>query len=341
MIAQIKPSYDKNRSKLADLIPLATPFTVYIEPTRHCNFKCFYCMHSTRGIVNGAWAKTGLDLKHMTFDLYKAAILQLSAFPQRIKRLVFSGIGEPLTNPELPKMIEYAKDADIFERIDIITNASILNRETSDALIDAGLSKLLISLQGLSSEKYREVCGVSLDVNEMIENITYFYKNRKNCSVYIKIIDAILSGKDEEAKFYDLFGNICDSIFVEHLITLEQQMGDHNGKADNTRNLNNEVYHYADVCSVIFYHINVNADGDVFPCPVPGLPRSFSLGNIKEVGIRNIWNGKKRKNLILEHLKLNRKNITICKSCVTYACISDSNERLDDYANDLLPLFEF
>jgi len=297
-------------------------------------------MHSTRGKVNGAWAKTGFDLKHMPFDLYKEAILQLSVFPQRIKRLVFSGIGEPILNPELPKMIEYAKSADIFERIDIITNASILNRETSNALIDAGLSKLMISLQGLSSEKYREVCGVSWDIDEMIDNITYFYKNRKSCLVFIKIIDAILSGKDEEIKFFELFGNICDTIFVEHLITLEQQMGDHNGKADNTRNLNNEIYHYADVCPVIFYHINVNADGDVFPCPVPGLQRSFSLGNIKEVGIRDIWNGNRRKNLIREHLKLNRKNIGICKSCVTYACINDSNERLDEYADGLLQLFE-
>ncbi len=61
----------------------------------------------------------------------------------------------------------------------------------------------MISLQGLSLEKHLKVCGVPLDVNEMIENVTDFYKNRKGCSVFIKMIDAILSGKEEEAKFFD------------------------------------------------------------------------------------------------------------------------------------------
>jgi len=338
--AQIKPSYDANRRKLADIIPLDTPFTVYIEPTRYCNFKCFYCMHATRGEKNGALEKTGLDIKHMPFSVYEKILDQLSRFPQRIKRIVFSGLGEPLIYPELPKMVEYAKKADIFERVDIITNASILSREKSDALIKAGLSRILISLQGLSSKKYSEVCGVSQDINELVENIRYFYENRKNCSVFVKIIDAILSGKEEEEKFFDMFGNICDLIYVEHLITLEQQMGDHNGLADNRRNLNNQIYEESDICPVIFYHININVDGDVFPCPVPGLPKSFSLGNIKEDELKSIWNGNRRKNLIQEHLKLNRKNIGICKSCVTYACINDTNERLDEYADGLLHLFE-
>lgn len=340
MKAQIKPSYDPNRQRLADIIPLDTPFTVYIEPTRHCNFKCFYCMHATRGQKNGVFEKTGLDLKHMSFDLYEEILKQLSAFPQRIKRIVFSGLGEPLIYPELHKMVECAKKADICVKIEIITNASILNRAKSDALIKAGLSRILISLQGLSRERYRDICGVPLDMGELIENIKYFYDNRKNCTVFIKIIDAILSNKEEETKFFDMFGNICDSIYVEHLITLEQQMGDHNGLADNSRNLNNEIYEKADVCPVIFYHININADGDVFPCPVPGLPRSFALGNIKEDDLKSIWNGSKRKNLIYEHLKLNRRKIGVCGSCVTYACINDSNERLDEYAGQLLPIFE-
>ena len=209
MKAQIKPSYDTNRQRLADIIPLDTPFTVYIEPTRYCNFKCFYCMHATRGEKDGPLEKTGLDLKHMPFDLYEEILKQLSAFPQRIKRIVFSGLGEPLVYPELYKIVECAKKAGICDKIDIITNASVLNREKSDALIEAGLSRILISLQGLSREKYRDVCGVSLDMDELIENIKYLYDNRKNCTVFIKIIDSILSEKKKRQNSL-----ICSGIYA-------------------------------------------------------------------------------------------------------------------------------
>ena len=52
-MAEIKPSYDTKRQKLSEIIPLDSPLSMYIEPTRTCNFKCFYCMHSTRGEKGG------------------------------------------------------------------------------------------------------------------------------------------------------------------------------------------------------------------------------------------------------------------------------------------------
>ena len=34
-MAEIKPNYDTKRKKLAEIIPLASPFTVYIEQTKY------------------------------------------------------------------------------------------------------------------------------------------------------------------------------------------------------------------------------------------------------------------------------------------------------------------
>ena len=48
-MAEVKPSYDTKRQRLSEVIPLDSPLSMYVEPTRTCNFKCFYCMHSTRG----------------------------------------------------------------------------------------------------------------------------------------------------------------------------------------------------------------------------------------------------------------------------------------------------
>ena len=45
MKAQISPRIDLvNRTKLEEVIPLDTPFVVFVDPSDACNFKCkFFC----------------------------------------------------------------------------------------------------------------------------------------------------------------------------------------------------------------------------------------------------------------------------------------------------------
>ena len=33
----------KNRQFLPDVVPLATPFVLFLEPTNICNFECAFC----------------------------------------------------------------------------------------------------------------------------------------------------------------------------------------------------------------------------------------------------------------------------------------------------------
>lgn len=339
MNAKITPSYDTNRKKLSSILPLNTPFTVFIEPTRHCNFKCFYCLHSSRGEKQGELEKTGYSIRNMDFELYESILHQIQAFPQKLKRIVFSGLGEPLMNPDLPRMILKAKELGVAERFDVLTNASLLTPELTDSLIEAGTTRIQVSLQGLDSIKYREISNVNIDFDKLYENLTYLYQHKGYCSVFIKIIDTLLDGEKDHERFVHLFGDISDQIYIEHLITLQHQMGDHGGQADNTRNLNNEKVIYREVCPVIFYMLQIDVDGNVFPCPVSGLPINFSIGNTKKSTLEIIWNSKERLNLIKRHLKLNRKRIPVCSNCEACACILDENEFLDDVADDLLKYY--
>ena len=66
-MAEIKPNYDTKRKKLSEIIPLAHPFTVYIEQTKYCNFKCFYCIHSTRDEADGEFRALGHRMQHSHF----------------------------------------------------------------------------------------------------------------------------------------------------------------------------------------------------------------------------------------------------------------------------------
>jgi len=93
--AEIKANVDNKRTRLADVVPLAHPFTVYIETTRYCNLKCFYCLISTQGQPDGAMDKLGLKVQHMDMTLFPKLVENLQQLPHGIKRVVFPVSGNP------------------------------------------------------------------------------------------------------------------------------------------------------------------------------------------------------------------------------------------------------
>lgn len=338
-MAEVKSSVDKNRTILREAVPLDSPLSMYVEPTRYCNFKCFYCMHSTRGCEDGQLSQSGFKIAHMDMDFYSKLVKDIMAFPTVPKRVCFSGLGEPLMNKRLPEMIKMLREAGFEGRIDVISNGSLLTPDMSDALIDAGISRIQISVQGLTTEKYQEICQVPIDIEELQNNIRYFYEHKKDATIYVKIIDSILEGKKDEEKFFEMFSKICDTIFVEHLVIMEQQMGDHGREIDTTRNLMGEVVEKRFVCGVMFYFLQINIDGETFPCSTPGLPNSFSMGCAKEKSLLEIWNDKKRNGLIRKNLKDGYASIPACKLCSSCIAVADDSEYLDDCREEILKRF--
>lgn len=337
-MAEVKPSYDTKRQKLSEVIPLDSPLSMYIEPTRTCNFKCFYCMHSTRGEKDGILDRTGFRLAHMDMELFKKLADEIIAFPTPVKRVCFSGLGEPLMNPRLPEMIRMLRNAGFAGRIDVISNGALLTHELSDALISAGLNRLQISIQGLDRQQYQENCGTAVDVEKLMAELDYFHQKARGtkASLFVKIIDIMLKSEADRDRFFEMFSSLCDTIFVEHLVIMEQQMGDHGGRADHTRNLNGEYVEKRMVCGVMFYFLQVNIDGETFPCSTPGLPNSFSMGCAKTNTLQEIWNGPVRKALMCKNLRDGYAEIPACSECSSCIAIADDTEYLDDCREEML-----
>lgn len=338
-MAVIESSVDKKRTVLREAVPLNSPLSMYIEPTRICNFKCFYCMHSTRGEAGGPLDKTGFSLEHMDMDFFTKLVKDIMQFPKIPNRVCFSGLGEPLTNKNLPQMIRMLRNAGFEGRIDVISNGSLLTHEMSDELIEAGISRIQISVQGLSTETYQDICGVSIQMDKLKENIQYFYEHKKNATIYVKIIDSILKGEEDKKNFFEMFQDICDTIYIEHLVIMEQQMGNHGREVDTTRNLMGELVEKRFVCGVMFYFLQVNIDGETFPCSTPGLPNSFSMGCAKEHSLLEIWESNRRNELIRKNLKDGYASIPACKTCSSCIAIADDSEYLDDCREEILNRF--
>lgn len=324
----------KVRKKLVESIPLNTPFLVQIFPVYACNFKCNYCIHSIEKIKRNYIS----DEVCMEFETFKKVVDDLKSFPQKIKMLRFAGTGEPLMHKDIAKMIRYAAESNIAESIDIVTNGSLLSKELSDELIESGLTRLRISIQGIDSLGYKNTSGVNIDFKEFVHNIRYFYENRKDTKIYIKIIDSALNGKDEEC-FFDIFGDICDEIAIEHLLPAVSQI-DYSSisKNDSTMGQNGNEIQNVEVCPQPFYLMQVNPEGNIVPCC--SMETACILGNVKTENLYDIWNGEKF-NLFRKNQLMKKKNLyNVCKKCEQYKYAMFKEDVLDNEAENLIRHYE-
>lgn len=299
------------RTKLAEVLPLSTPIVVQIFPIYACNFTCEYCFHAVpkkkRGFVS--------DWPIMKVDLYKKCIDELALFDDQLKVLRFVGMGEPLLHKNIAEMVAYAVSKNVAIRVELLTNGSLLTKPMSDKLIAAGLSRLVVSLQGISKDKYRRISNVEIDFENFVSNIEYFYKKKTNTHVYIKIVDYALDEMDTEKKFYEIFGNICDSIAIEKAVPImpgvdyEKVLKNASGGATQfglpVANIQ--------VCPQPFFTMQINPDGKVVPCYQISYPAIMGNANLQTM--HEIWNGEPYRSFRRAMLD-GRNNVNdVCAKC--------------------------
>lgn len=208
-----KGVYPKDRQILADILPIDTPLSIDIHMNHFCNFKCNYCVLTQS---DEALHQAGFRRERMSWETFSLLVEQMKQFPHKFKMATMSGMGESIMHPRIVDMVRALSEANVTHKIQIISNASKLMPELSRQLIDAGLGELKISLQGLSSKKYKEIAGVDVEWDDIYKNICFFSSIRGKCALKVKIADTALDPGDEE-KFYEMFGDICDAVDVEHI----------------------------------------------------------------------------------------------------------------------------
>lgn len=197
---KIKPSYDENRQVLGKIYPLSTPFTVILDSSEVCNFRCNYCFRGQDDKSKWGYA---VDNKLMDDDIFHIAVEQIKDFPEMVKTISLSNHGEPLCNRNIPDMVRYIKNQGITSKISIHTNAAMLDEEYAKDLADSNIDRIVISLQGLKEAKYREICKAQINFDEFYHNIEVLYENKKNTQICYKIMDSVLDKGEEE--FYRCF----------------------------------------------------------------------------------------------------------------------------------------
>jgi MoaA/NifB/PqqE/SkfB family radical SAM enzyme len=329
MKAEIKPRIAlKDRTKLETVIPLDVPFVIYVDPSDACNFRCKFCPTSDVRLMK----QVGRSLKVMDFDLYKKIIDDIGQFARPIKTLRLYKDGEPLLNPRLAEMIKYAKNKGCAEKIDTTTNASLLTPAKSLALIEAGLDRINISIEGVNAEQYLDFSNYQIDFDKLVDNIRYFYEHKKNCEVIIKITGDSLSENDKK-KFYEIFGDIADGVFIEHVMSCWPEFEMKGVVVNQEVGIYGQPIKEVMVCPYVFYSFSINSDGSASLCFLDW-SRKLIIGDVSKESVKDIWQGDKLLEYQKMFLRQVRKQHPICGQCgqLSHALPDD----IDEYAEMLL-----
>ncbi|MDR2349342.1 MAG: radical SAM protein, partial [Deltaproteobacteria bacterium] len=313
MKAKIKPRLELlDRLELKEMIPLLVPYVIYIDPCDRCNFQCKFCptgdrelMRKTRGRNHGL----------MDYALYRTIVDAMNEFEEKIKVIRLFKDGEPLLHPKLPDMVRYAKDSGCCEKVDTTTNASLLTPALSLELINAGLDRINISVEGVNAAQYADFSRFEMNYDKFVRNVAWFYEHRKQCEMNVKINGDILTDAEKQ-HFFDTFGDITDGIYVEHAIdywpTFKQEKIDINADVGILGHAAKEVL----VCPYIFYEMAINSDGTFSLCRFDW-KRTLILG--RELGAyvspKKVWDSILLWGLQQKFLRLERDGIYYCAKC--------------------------
>jgi len=145
---------------------LDNPRELYIEVTNRCNSLCVTCPLTF----------SPQEHEHyLTFDEFTALVDQ---FPG-LRRTVLQGIGEPLLNRDLARMIRYLKDRGV--HVVFNSNAILLYPKRQLELIESGLDELRVSCDSSTPETYAKIRGVNV-LPKVLKNVGEMMATRRRLS---------------------------------------------------------------------------------------------------------------------------------------------------------------
>ena len=328
------------RTRLADCVPLKKPFTIRVSPGRVCDLRCEFCYHSVPEDRERLARISGSRL--MDLSLFQKLMDDICASFGTIRKLSLVGRGEPLLNPQIAEMVAYASKRQAAEQIDIVTNGVSLTEDLSERLIDAGLSALRVSVNGLSAEDYLRRCGVKIDFERYLRQLRYFYDHRKHTTLYIKTINYLVDTPELRERFYRMFQPICDIINIESLYETEadidfQTLTKEPEKLNCSKDTLEQVQ--TKFCSSPFYTLQIDENGVVQPCCAKVFyDETSALGNIADTSLKEIWFERSRpfQRRILDGLD----GIFFCEGCTVRLSQTYPEDILDDSVERLKALYD-
>lgn len=323
-----------------EVLPLRKPFTVLIEPSSLCNFRCIQCFQSMR--VDSYFTQ---NRGNMTMPCFHRVIQQLQDWPgPKIKVLKLSLYGEPLVNPSFCEMLRLAQDANIAERIETTTNASLLRGKIAEKLVEYKLDYLRVSIYASNQDRHRQITGSPMKLERIHENLRVLREIKKTRGserpfVSCKMLDAY---GPENDRFMELYQDVADELYLDkphNWIKVDEADFINSYYRDEAASVITDIKEHAThrvACPMAFTTMAIRSNGEVSPCCVDYIGGT-NLARADDGNLQAIWNSSAWYEFQKMQLEgRNHENFSCCR-CDFYQndhYMKDSIDRFD--VNNLL-----
>ncbi|MBL7147224.1 MAG: radical SAM protein [Nanoarchaeota archaeon] len=295
--------------------PLGLPFLLMIEPTSICNLNCPMCPMSLRKTNRG-------EKGHMNFKIFRKVIDEVGDY---IIAVPLWNYGEPLLNPDLPKMIAYAKKKRIITLVS--TNGVFLEEPLIRQLINSGLDYLILSFDGATKKTYEKYMGKGANYEKVISNLKNLVRIKKEMGKSNPFVNLQFIVMKENEHEIPLIKKLSKSLGVDKLSLKKFAFFGGNldsflPKEDKYLVTKHKDKSLIKTCDRVWTNSVISWDGTVVPCCVDH-EFQYKLGNISTENFQKIWKNQKYISLRKQILKDINK-IKMCQTCTN-----------NDFTNDV------
>ncbi|MBX7203507.1 MAG: SPASM domain-containing protein [Bacteroidia bacterium] len=288
------------------------PMSISIEPTTSCNLRCPECPSGLRAFTR----PTGM----LTLPAFQKI---LQSQNKALAAITFYFQGEPFLNPELLTMVREASIRKIFTTTS--TNGHYLHDQAARAIVESGLHRLIVSVDGTTQEVYSQYrIGGSLE--KVLEGIRKVLKwKTETKSSFPEVILQFIVFKQNEHQIDEVL-KLGNDLGVEEVRLKTAQVYDY--EKGNQLIPENEKYarylktsqgswklknRMSNHCWRMWQGCVFTWDGKVLPCCFDK-DADNQLGSIEELSFKKIWKGKAYRNF-RQAILSGRDQIEICKNC--------------------------
>lgn len=291
------------------------PHQIRIESSSICNLRCQHC-------PTGTWSNQQHNFRGlMDPELFDSLVGQLRQIPQIQGACLYLG-GEALVNKQLPDMLARLKRETHVKRTWLSTNGMLLTEEMGRRLLEAGIDKLAVSIDGRSPED-NDALRLGARYETVRDNALRFKAMAEGRPVQVRIDNCVVAYAGEFADYVlppvpefirrDFPGFVHNALYAKRWPLIETD------KSSYAEMRFARWRGYKAMCLEPFKEICVRANGDVVPC-CQDLTSHHVLGNAKEQSLMEIWNGAPYRNLrkSLATAGLLGELPRMCRECVIH-----------------------
>jgi len=276
------------------------PTYIMFDVVNKCNAKCIHCPQGDP--VYRKQIGRGIQLEEA---IYKKVLEESSKYELQLVRITADG--EPFLHRKLLDIIRYADELGI-NTVALTSNASLMNKELADALLDTGLYIVYFSLDAIREDTYAQVRkGLKHEVCS--GNINYLIEEKKRRGSALKIMISFVKQPDNEnevEEFESYWNERADNVLVRELTSNVNQLD-----LDRGETLQGQKRW---PCPHWFRRVVINYDGMLKACPIDWENES-TYRHLEQIKVYDAWPSSFYWKNRIEHLNNLISKSSLCSPC--------------------------